>query len=129
MDKIFMSTVSQDLLPIGNNTFDIIVVNCWPPISLTDANRAGSLGKQMRDSLTENGWLMGALFGGDTLREMRICLRLAEAERIGGAITRVAPMLNGSDVNALLQKVGLTDVSVDSVSELIHFESAMDALR
>jgi hypothetical protein len=47
---------------------------------------------QIREALKPDGVFIGALFGGDTLFELRTSLQLAETEREGGISPHVSPM-------------------------------------
>ena len=56
---------------------------------------------------------MGAMFGGDTLFELRTSLQLAEQERRGGISPHVSPLADVRDVGGLLQKAGFKMLTVD----------------
>ena len=47
---------------------------------------------QIKEALKPDGVFLGALFGGDTLFELRTSLQLAEVEREGGISPHVSPM-------------------------------------
>jgi hypothetical protein len=49
---------------------------------------------------------MAAMFGGDTLKELRIAFAAAEESTLGGASPRVAPFADVRDVGGLLQRAG-----------------------
>jgi NADH dehydrogenase [ubiquinone] 1 alpha subcomplex assembly factor 5 len=51
---------------------------------------------QIRHLLKPDGVFIGAVFGGDTLFELRTSLQLAEQERRGGIANRVSPMISES---------------------------------
>lgn len=61
---------------------------------------------QMRRSLRPDGLMIAALFGGQTLHELRAALAEAEVEISGGLSPRVAPMAELRDLGALLQRAG-----------------------
>jgi NADH dehydrogenase [ubiquinone] 1 alpha subcomplex assembly factor 5 len=56
---------------------------------------------QIRRSLKPDGVFVGAMFGGDTLFELRTSLQLAELEREGGISPRVSP-LTGMLIGSLI---------------------------
>ncbi len=62
---------------------------------------------QCRRALREDGLLLVATLGGDTLAELRASLAEAEAQVAGGLSPRVAPMGEVRDMGALLQRAGL----------------------
>jgi len=61
---------------------------------------------QIRRALKPDGLFLAALFGGDTLRELRESFAHAEAEIAGGISPRVAPFADVRDMGALLQRAG-----------------------
>jgi len=61
---------------------------------------------QARRALAPDGLMIAALFGGQTLQELRASLAEAEVELSGGLSPRVAPMGELRDLGALLQRAG-----------------------
>jgi NADH dehydrogenase [ubiquinone] 1 alpha subcomplex assembly factor 5 len=47
---------------------------------------------QIKEALLPDGLFLGAMFGGDTLFELRTALQLAETDREGGISPHVSPM-------------------------------------
>lgn len=72
--------------------------------------------KHMRERLTPDGLFVAAFVGGTSLKELRQAWLSADAERLGGAALRVAPMIDLRDAGALLQaaKFGLPVIDVES---------------
>lgn len=64
---------------------------------------------QVRRALRPDGLLLGAVFGGGTLIELRHSLLQAEAELRGGAGLRVSPFMDPADGAGLLQRAGLRE--------------------
>ena len=62
---------------------------------------------QCRRALREDGLLLVAMLGGETLAELRAALGQAEADITGGLSPRVAPMGEIRDLGALLARAGL----------------------
>ena len=58
--------------------------------------RAGVL-VQVKEALRPDGVFIGAIFGGDTLFELRTALQLAEVEREGGISPHISPMAGASN--------------------------------
>ena len=69
---------------------------------------------QIRRVLKPDGLFLAALFGGDTLTELRQSFAAAESELDGGVSPRVAPFADVREMGALLQRAGfalpVTDV-------------------
>lgn len=61
---------------------------------------------QIRRALKPDGLFIGAMFGGNTLRELRECLSAAEIEIDGGVSPRVFPFADVRDAGGLLQRAG-----------------------
>ena len=69
---------------------------------------------QARRALRPDGLLLAALFGGETLHELRAALAEAEVETLGGLSPRVAPMGEIRDLGGLLQRAGFALPVADS---------------
>ena len=74
---------------------------------------------QIRRALKPDGLFIGAIYGGDTLKELRLAFAAAEEATLGGASPRVAPFADIRDVGSLLQRAGfalpVTDVERTTV--------------
>lgn len=73
-------------------------------LALHGVNDLPGLLVQVRRALKPDGLFMAALFGGDTLRELRASLAFAEADLRDGVSPRVAPFADVRDMGALLQR-------------------------
>lgn len=89
-------------LPFAPGAFDLIV----SPLALHWVNDLPGALIQLRQALKPDGLLLAALFGGDTLSELRLSLIEAESELTGGAGPRVAPFADLQDIAGLLQRAG-----------------------
>jgi SAM-dependent methyltransferase len=68
---------------------------------------------QMRRALKDDGFLIAAMIGGETLTELRQSLAIAESEIRGGASPRVAPFVDVRALGGLAQRAGLALPVVD----------------
>ncbi len=84
---------------------------------------------QCRRALRPDGLLVAALFGGQTLHELRAALGSAEAEVTGGLSPRVAPMGEIRDLGALLQRAGLALPVADALPLRVTYASPLDLMR
>lgn len=84
---------------------------------------------QCRHALTPDGLLIATLFGGDTLRNLRISLAEAEVEITGGLSPRVAPMGEIRDLGALLQRAGFALPVADQNGFDVSYASILDLMR
>ena len=91
-----------EFLPFANQQFDLIFSN----LDLHWINdMPGSL-VQIERALKSDGLFLGAIFGGDTLHELRDVLMSAELELTSGASPRVSPFAELRDAGGLLQRAG-----------------------
>src|ERR1043165_3481001 len=77
--------VDEEALPFADGSFDLIV----SVLGLHAVNDLPGALVQIRRALKPDGLFVAALFGGDTLRELRLAFAAAEAETLGGASLRV----------------------------------------
>jgi SAM-dependent methyltransferase len=96
-------------LPFADARFDLIV----SPLLLHWANDLPGVFIQLRRALKPDGLLLASLFGGETLKELRLALIEAETEVSGGAGPRVAPFADLQDLAHLLQRAGFALPAAD----------------
>lgn len=80
--------VDEEMLPFAEDSLDAVVSS----LSLNWVNDLPGTLIQIKNSLKPDGVFLGAMFGGDTLFELRTSLQLAEMERESGVSARVSPM-------------------------------------
>ena len=108
------SQIQDDaMLNIPDNSYDLVIsslVMHW----VNDV--PGTLGR-IHKALRPDGCFLGAMLGGNTLKEFRYCMYLAEQERKGGISPHTSPFAGASDISSLLQAAGfqLQTVDVDNV--------------
>lgn len=84
---------------------------------------------QCRRALRPDGLLLCALFGGETLTELRRALLEAEADQTGGASPRVAPMGEIRDLGALMQRAGFALPVADATTQEVSYASPLNLMR
>ncbi|KAJ2325761.1 hypothetical protein GGI00_004941, partial [Coemansia sp. RSA 2681] len=80
---------------------------------------------QIRKALVPDGVFIGAMFGGDSLFELRTALQLADVERDGGIAARVSPLTDTRDVGSLLNRAGLTLSTIDVDNIVVNYPSML----
>jgi SAM-dependent methyltransferase len=80
---------------------------------------------QIRRVLKPDGVFMAALFGGDTLHELRLAFTAAEASALGGASPRVAPFADIRDLGGLLQRAGFALPVADIERTTVRYREPM----
>ncbi len=118
-------TAPLDPLPLEPGSFDLIVSGLWIHWS---NDPLGQL-IQMRRALRPDGLMLCALFGGQTLQELRVSFAEAEAEIVGGLSPRVAPMAEIRDLGGLLQRAGFAMPVADSERLQLSYETPLHLMR
>jgi SAM-dependent methyltransferase len=93
---------SEEAVPFAAETFDLVT----SALSLHAVNDLPGALIQIRQVLRPNGLFVGALFGGETLTELRQSFAEAELEILGGVSPRVSPFADVRDLGGLLQRAG-----------------------
>ena len=99
-----------DVLALDAAAHDLVV----HALALHGANDPVGQLVQARRALRPDGLFIGALFGGETLAELRAALAEAEIATLGGLSPRVAPMGEIRDLGGLLQRAGFALPVADS---------------
>ncbi|XP_063237776.1 arginine-hydroxylase NDUFAF5, mitochondrial [Bacillus rossius redtenbacheri] len=111
-------------LPFAAASLDLVISSLalhWVndlPAALGEAHRC----------LREDGALLTAMFGGDTLYELRSALQLANLERRGGAAPHVSPFAQVRDVGALLTQAGFTMLTIDTDELVVGYPSMLELM-
>ncbi|CCM03355.1 uncharacterized protein FIBRA_05484 [Fibroporia radiculosa] len=119
----------ENLLNVIEPNSQEAIVSC---LSLHWVNDLPGVLVQIKEALQPDGVFLGALFGGDTLFELRTSLQLAEMEREGGISPHVSPMTDSRDMSNLLGRAGFTLLTVDVDEVKVAYPSMwelMDDLR
>jgi SAM-dependent methyltransferase len=115
----------DEILDLPEAGFDLAVHG----LSLHSANDPVGQLVQMRRALKPDGLLLAALFGGETLHELRYALAQAEALVEGGLSPRIAPMGDVRDLGALLQRAGLALPVADATTLTVTYETPLHLMR
>ena len=112
---------ASEVLPVEPESCDLIVSG----LELHAANDPVGQLVQMRRALRPDGLLLVAMFGGQTLAELRASLAEAEVEITGGLAPRVAPMGEIRDLGGLLQRAGFAMPVADSRRIDVTYDHAL----
>lgn len=99
----------EESSPYEPGSFDLVMSS----LSLHWINDLPGILTKINHILKPDCPFIGAMFGGDTLFELRTSLQLAEQERRGGMSPRVSPLADVRDVGGLMQKAGFKMLTVD----------------
>ena len=119
------AAVDEERLPFRPASVDLVV----SLLALHWTNDLPGALIQIRRALKPDGLFIGALFGGETLTELRHALLQAESELTGGAGLRVSPFADASDGAALLQRAGLALPVTDVDRVTVRYRHPLELLR
>ncbi len=115
----------EETMPFAPNSFDLIA----SALGLHAVNDLPGALLQIRQALKPDGLFMGALFGGETLTELRQALLQAESEVEGGASPHVAPFADLRDAAGLLQRAGFALPVADIERLNVSYADAFALMR
>ena len=118
----------EEALPFTPESFDLVVST----LSLHAVNDLPGALVQIRRVLKPDGLFLAALFGGETLRELRAAFAAGETQMRGGLSPRVAPFAEVRALGGLLQRAGFALPVTDSERTTVHyreFKTLADDLR
>ena len=112
------SAITDDeWLPFADESFNLVT----SILSLHAVNDLPGTLIQIRRLLKPDGLFMAAMFGGETLKELRLAFAAAEETTLGGASPRVAPFADVRDVGGLLQRAGFALPVADVERTVIRY--------
>lgn len=115
----------DDMLDLPLQTFDLVVHG----LSLHGLNDPVGQLVQARRALKPDGLMIAAMFGGETLSELRAAMAQAETEVEGGLSPRIAPMGDIRDLGGLISRAGLALPVADSVRLTVTYETPLHLMR
>lgn len=117
--------LDEEALPFGPGSLDL-VVSC---LGLHWVNDLPGALAQIRYGLKPDGLFLAALFGGETLAELRQAWLDAESRTRGGVSPRVAPFVEIRDAGALLQRAGFALPVADADRIAVDWPDALALIR
>mmetsp|Transcript_5836 Transcript_5836/g.7626 ORF Transcript_5836/g.7626 Transcript_5836/m.7626 type:complete len:312 (-) Transcript_5836:1143-2078(-) len=107
------------------NSIDV-AMSC---LSLHWTNDLVSALKSINQVLRPDGVFLAAMFGNDTLFELRTALAAAEQEREGGLSPHISPMIQPADCCSLLSQAGFSLTTVDTLNIEVEFSDAFKCMQ
>lgn len=114
----------EERFPFREQTLDLYV----SALTLHAVNDLPGALTQIRRSLKPDSLFLAALFGGQTLHELRGALAEAEIAIDGGLSPRVAPFVDVRDAGALLQRAGFGQPVADIDVLTVRYEHPLKLL-
>jgi len=100
----------EELVPFKANSIDLVVTS----LSAHWINDLPAWFRRCHDILRPDGAIIGAMFSGDTLFELRCSLQLAEIERLGGVGSHISPFAQVQDIGSLMNRAGFDMITLDA---------------
>jgi len=116
--------VDEEHLPFADESIDLVLSS----LSLHWVNQLPSTFSQIMKCLKKDGVFIGALFGGETLYELRGALQLAEIEREGGFAAHISPFTEVRDIGSLLNRAGFTMLTIDTDEIVVNYPSMFELM-
>ncbi|KAL8173353.1 UNVERIFIED_CONTAM: NADH dehydrogenase [ubiquinone] 1 alpha subcomplex assembly factor 5 [Gekko kuhli] len=120
----FSVVADEEFLPFKENTFELVVSS----LSLHWVNDLPKALHEIHQVLKPDGVFVGAMFGGDTLYELRCSLQLAELEREGGFSPHVSPFTAVNDLGHLLGRAGFNTLTVDTDEIQVNYPGMFEVM-
>uniref|UniRef100_A0A8C3IFP0 Arginine-hydroxylase NDUFAF5, mitochondrial n=1 Tax=Chrysemys picta bellii TaxID=8478 RepID=A0A8C3IFP0_CHRPI len=115
----------EEFLPFKEDTFDLVVSS----LSLHWVNDLPRAFREIHQVLKPDGVFIGAMFGGETLYELRCSLQLAELEREGGFSPHVSPFTDVTDLGHLLGRAGFNTLTVDTDEIQVNYPGMFEVME
>lgn len=112
-------------LPFRDGCFDLVLSS----LELQWVNHLPLALRTVQRLLKPDGLFLACFAGGETLQELRYCLREAEVAITGGLSPRVLPMIGLEDASRLVQHAGFALPVADREIIPFDYDSPRDVLR
>ncbi|XP_076237363.1 arginine-hydroxylase NDUFAF5, mitochondrial [Calliopsis andreniformis] len=122
--KVTRTVVDEENFSCEPDSLDLVISS----LSLHWINDLPGCFKSINKCLKNDGVFMAALFGGDTLYELRSSLQLAELERDGGISAHISPFAEIRDVGSLLTRANFTMLTIDTDEMVIGYPSMFELM-
>jgi NADH dehydrogenase [ubiquinone] 1 alpha subcomplex assembly factor 5 len=111
-------------LPFEDNYADLII-SC---LNLHWVNDLPAVWAKFMSILKPDGVVIGNMFAGETLYELRSSLYLAESEREGGFSPHISPFIRPQDLGGLLNRAGFNMITIDHDELVVRYPSMIELM-
>ena len=119
------AAADEEALPFADASLDLVLSS----LALHWVNDLPGTLVQIRRALKPDGLFLAALFGGETLWQLREALMEAELTVLGGVSARVSPMADLRDAAGLLQRAGFALPVADRDPITVAYQDALALMR
>jgi len=124
MERLAMDIDGAEL-PFSDNSVDV-VTSC---LAMHWVNDLPGVFREINRILKPDGVFIGAMFGGETLMELRTSLQLAELEREGGFAPHISPFVEVKDLGGLLNSNNFTLLTIDTDDLKVRYPTIFPLMR
>ena len=111
-------------LPFEDNSANLIL-SC---LNLHWVNNLPAVFAKFMSILRPDGVVIGNMFAGETLFELRSSLFIAESEREGGFSPHISPFIRPQDLGSLLNRAGFNMITIDADEVVVRYPSMFELL-
>ncbi|KAF5277425.1 hypothetical protein FQA39_LY06238 [Lamprigera yunnana] len=122
--KVRKQIIDEEHIHFEPDSLDLVISS----LNLHWVNDLPGAFKSILNGLKQDGAFLGAVFGGETLFELRSSLQLAELERRGGLSPHISPFTEISDIGSLLTRAGFTMLTIDTDEVVILYPSMFELM-
>ncbi len=115
----------EELLPFATKSFDLII----SPLNLHSTNDLPGTLAQIKNCLKDDGVFIGAMFGGETLHELRDIMNKVEIEISGGLSPHIAPFADMQQMGSLIQRAGFNLPVIDSEKIKVTYDNVFKLIQ
>lgn len=124
LERICLDVDGMDL-PFTDNSVDLVTSS----LALHWVNDLPRLFREINRILKPDGVFIGAMFGGETLYELRVALQLAETEREGGIAPHISPFVEVRDLGSLLNSSKFNMITIDTEELKVCYPTIFQLMR
>ncbi|XP_029162282.1 arginine-hydroxylase NDUFAF5, mitochondrial [Nylanderia fulva] len=122
--RVKKEVIDEENLSFAPDSFDMVISS----LSLHWINDLPGCFRRINSSLKNDGVFLAAVFGGDTLYELRSSLQLAELERNGGISPHISPFVEIRDIGSLLTRANFTMLTIDTDEIVIGYPNMFELM-
>ncbi|CAL7952216.1 unnamed protein product [Xylocopa violacea] len=122
--KVSRMVMNEEDFSLEPDSLDLVISS----LSLHWVNDLPGCFRSINKSLKNDGVFIGALFGAETLYELRSSLQLAELERDGGISAHISPFADIRDIGSLLTRANFTMLTIDTDEIVIGYPSIFEVM-
>ncbi|KAI4458745.1 hypothetical protein MML48_7g00004540 [Holotrichia oblita] len=122
--KFRKKLLDEESIQFEPNSLDLVISS----LNLHWVNDLPNAFKVILNGLKQDGVFMAAVFGGDTLYELRSSLQLGELERRGGLSPHISPFTEVRDIGSLLTRAGFSMLTIDTDEIVVQYPSMFELM-